>query len=360
MEGLVNSLFWNNKKVLITGHTGFKGGWLALWLKSKGADVVGYSLDPPSSPNLFSLAKVSDQILSIKGDICEYSNLFNVIQTYKPEIIFHMAAQSLVRRSYQNPLHTFYVNVMGTVNLFEAVRNTESVKAVVNVTSDKCYENKEWIWRYRENDALGGFDPYSCSKGCAEFVTSSYRNSFFGVDKNRNVGIASVRAGNVIGGGDWAEDRLIPDIVRSIISKKPILIRNPFAVRPWQHVLEALNGYIMIAEKIYFDENREFCESWNFGPSEENEICVKKLVQTIISLWEEDVQVFFNDQGNLHEANCLKLDSSKARIKMGWKPKLSFDDTLKWTIDWYKKYQNDRDDVYSVTMRQIERYENIG
>ena len=268
---VVNSAFWKDKRVLLTGHTGFKGSWLSLWLQSMGAQVTGYALAPPSNPSLFDVAEVGKGMTSIIGDIGDLERLRAVFAEHKPEIVIHMAAQALVRYSYVEPVETYSTNVMGTVNLLEAVRGTDSVRAVVNVTSDKCYENREWVWGYRENEAMGGFDPYSNSKGCAELVTAAYRNSYFhpGQYKEHGVAIASGRAGNVIGGGDWADDRLIPDIMRAITQGKPVNIRNPHAIRPWQHVLEPLSGYLLLAQKL-FEDGPAYAEGWNFGPNDED------------------------------------------------------------------------------------------
>ena len=267
----MNPAFWKGKRILLTGHTGFKGSWLSLWLQSMGAPVVGYALAPPTNPSLFEVAEVGRGMTSVIGDIRDLEHLCAVFAEHKPEIVIHMAAQPLVRYSYIEPVETYSTNVMGTVNLLEAVRGTDSVKAVVNVTSDKCYENREWVWNYRENEAMGGYDPYSNSKGCAELVTAAYRNSYFHSEKYKEHGVAlaSGRAGNVIGGGDWAGDRLIPDIMRAITQNLAVNIRNPHAIRPWQHVLEPLSGYLMLAQKLY-EEGAAYAEGWNFGPSDED------------------------------------------------------------------------------------------
>jgi len=282
---VINPVFWKSKKVLITGHTGFKGSWLALWLQNLGANVTGYSLQPPTNPNLFEIAHVADKMNSIIGDVRDLKHLISCFAENRPEIIIHMAAQSLVRTSYDDPVETYSTNVMGTVNVLEAVRHTDSVKVIIIVTSDKCYENKEWLWGYRENEPMGGHDPYSNSKGCAELVTSAYRNSYFHVKSS--VAVASTRAGNVIGGGDWAQDRLIPDIVNAFMEKRPVMIRNPNAIRPWQHVLEPLHGYLMLAERLW-DKGHTFAEGWNFGPNEQDAKPVSYVVERLAQLWGKD------------------------------------------------------------------------
>ncbi|MHB8170369.1 MAG: CDP-glucose 4,6-dehydratase [Thermincolia bacterium] len=355
----VTTSFWTGKKVFITGHTGFKGSWLSLWLQQLGAFVTGFALWPLTKPNLFQLAKAGEGMISLTGDIRDRSVLYRAIEKYRPEIIFHLAAQALVRKSYQDPVGTFATNVMGTVNLLDAVRRIAGVKVVVVVTSDKCYENKEWLWGYRENDPLGGFDPYSCSKGCTELVTSAYRNSYFQsrLDGQLETAIASVRAGNVIGGGDWAGDRLIPDIIRSIFNHKPAVIRNPDAVRPWQHVLDPLKGYLLLAERLW-DQGTEFTGGWNFGPSDSDAVPVKVLARRIIELWGEGAQWVCSQGEQPHEANYLKLDCSKARLKLGWRPKLSLAEVVQWTVEWYQAFAA-RKDLQSVTLEQIRRFEQL-
>lgn len=356
MEGLViNNQFWKNKKVLLTGHTGFKGSWLSLWLQKLGADLVGFSKNIPTKPSLFELANVDEGMISITGDICDYNQIKNVMNKHKPEIIIHMAAQSLVHESYKNPLETFATNVMGTVNLFETIRKQNNVCVVVNVTSDKCYDNKGPMRVHKEDDSMGGFDPYSSSKGCAELVTSSFRDSFFNPEKyhEHKISLASVRAGNVIGGGDWAQDRLIPDIVRNVIQETRLKIRNPSSIRPWQYVLEPLHGYLLLAEKLWMDGPR-YSQAWNFGPDEQNKRPVSWIVNKFYELWGKQ---FIWDLDNSHppESNYLQLDSTKAKQNLGWHPKTNLDLALKWTVDWYKQYKNNND-MRRFTETQINNF----
>ncbi|MCX5813470.1 MAG: CDP-glucose 4,6-dehydratase [Proteobacteria bacterium] len=330
--------FWKNKRVLITGHSGFKGSWLALWLKELGADVIGFSLDPPSQPNHFQLIKLD--MPSIEGDIRDINAIHSALHNHKPEIVFHLAAQALVRYSYKNPTETFETNVMGTANLLETCRKTSSVRAIVNITSDKCYENREWVWGYRENDPVGGHDPYSASKGCAEIVTSSYRNSFFNLNdygKNHNILLASARAGNVIGGGDWADDRLIPDIMRAISKNEKVPIRNPKATRPWQHVLEPLSGYLLLGQKL-IEGRKEFAEAWNFGPFEEENITVGEIVKQVERVWPKIDYEINQTPDQPHEAGMLRLDCSKARAKLKWVPVWKGMDAIAKTTLWYKAF----------------------
>jgi len=343
MENMVNmnSLFggiYKDKKVLITGHTGFKGSWLSQWLKLCGAEVYGYSLNPPSVPNHFDLLK--PDVNSHTGDVRDLSALQNFFRKVKPDIVFHLAAQALVRPSYNDPVETFTTNITGTVNVLEACRKTDSIKAVINVTSDKCYENKDWLWGYRENDPMGGFDPYSASKGCSELVTASYRNSFFNLKqhgKSHNILLASARAGNVIGGGDWATDRLIPDMIKAAASKLPMIIRNPESTRPWQHVLEPLSGYLMLGWKL-LENKMEFADGWNFGPDLKSNLSVNEVVGISKNFWEEIKIEYSDDISNQHEANVLMLDCSKARKLLKWEPLWEIEKTLKKTVDWYKNY----------------------
>ncbi|WAH37694.1 CDP-glucose 4,6-dehydratase [Alicyclobacillus dauci] len=346
--------FWSGKRVLITGHTGFKGSWLSLWLRHLGATVTGYSLDPPTETNLFSLAKVAERVTSIKGDIRDEQQLVALLKSFQPEIVFHMAAQSLVRKSYDDPIRTFDTNVMGTVHVLNALRVAECLKVVINVTSDKCYENKEWPWEYRENDPFGGYDPYSSSKACAEIVTAAFRRSFF---STKGVHLASVRAGNVIGGGDWAEDRLVPDIIRACIAQRQPTIRNPNSIRPWQHVLEPLEGYMILAEALW-NLGEPYAEGWNFGPNDENVLTVREMTHSILELWGTGAGLSYNKAKQPHEANMLRLDSSKARLRLGWRPKLNLITTLEWTVDAYKRHY-DGQDISAVVMEQIQAYENI-
>ena len=354
MESLgVNGSFWRGKKVLLTGHTGFKGSWLSLWLEQLGAGVTGYALQPPTDPNLFEVANVASGMRSIIGDIRDGEALAKVMRDAVPDIVIHMAAQSLVRRSYEDPVETYSTNVMGTVNLLESVRKTSSVRAVVNVTSDKCYDNKEWQRGCREDEAMGGFDPYSSSKGCAELVTSAYRNSFFNPANynEHHVALASARAGNVIGGGDWAEDRLVPDILRAISAGKPVSIRNPHAIRPWQHVLEPLSGYLLLAQKLY-DKGAAYAEAWNFGPDDEDDRPVQWIVERMIQHWGEDASWQLDQGSHPHEAKYLKLDCSKAKNRLGWAPRWSLDESLKNIVDWHRCRLQGQE-MRKVTLQQI-------
>ncbi len=355
----MNYRFWQGKKVLITGHTGFKGSWLSLWLKRMGTHVTGYSLPPPTTPSLFEIAHVEDGIKSIIDDVRDPEKLRSCIVENKPEIIIHMAAQTLVRYSYHHPVETYFTNVMGTVNLLEAVRQCGEVRVVIIVTSDKCYENKGWLWGYRENDPMGGRDPYSSSKGCAELVTSAYRNAFFSEKDfvRHGVAVASVRAGNVIGGGDWAKDRLIPDIMNAFMENRPVLIRYPHAVRPWQHVLEPLSGYLCLAEKLWEDGAR-FARAWNSGPHVEDTRPVSWIVDHLISLWGDGACRELDTSTTLPEDNYIKLDCSQARNLLGWSPKLDLPTTLLWIVEWYRSYQHKKD-MYAITADEISRFENM-
>jgi CDP-glucose 4,6-dehydratase len=342
--------------VLLTGHTGFKGSWLSLWLQSMGAQVVGYALAPPTKPSFFEVANVGKGMTSIVGDIRDLENLRKVFAEHKPEIVIHMAAQALVRYSYIEPVETYSTNVMGTVNLLEAVRSTPSVKAVVNVTSDKCYENREWAWGYRENEAMGGYDPYSNSKGCAELVTSAYRNSYFHPEKyeTHGVALASGRAGNVIGGGDWAGDRLIPDIMRAITEGKPVNIRNPHAIRPWQHVLEPLSGYLQLAQNLY-EEGPTCAEGWNFGPNDEDAKPVQWIVENLTKDWGEGASWVLDGGNHPHEAHYLKLDCSKAKARLNWHPRWRLETALGAIIEWHRAYRENKD-MRELSLMQIGHY----
>lgn len=353
----MNSLFWSGKKVFLTGHTGFKGSWLSLWLQKLGAEVTGYSLDPPTKPSLFEIANVADSMFSIKGNILDANNLHRTIKKVKPEIVIHMAAQSLVENSYLEPIETYSTNIMGTVHVLEAIRKTSSVKSVIIVTSDKCYENKEWDWAYRENEPLGGYDPYSSSKACAELISSAYRSSYFNKETyiKHGVSIATVRAGNVIGGGDWAINRLVPDIINSFVHGHDLQIRNPEAIRPWQHVLEPLRGYLNLAEQL-FTNGPDYAEAWNFGPNESDVKQVKWIAANMAEMWGQDAQIIKQKTNGFHEAKYLKLDNSKARASLNWKPILEIKDSLKLTIDWYKQLLQGIDAI-DITMRQIIEYE---
>jgi CDP-glucose 4,6-dehydratase len=358
MENMVMEAgFWNQKTVLITGHTGFKGSWLSLWLQRKGANVIGYSLPPPTKPNLFEIANVANNMKSIEGDIRDLGYFTSIVAKFKPEVIIHMAAQPIVRISYKDPIETYSTNVMGTVHVLEAVRLTNCVKVLLVITSDKCYENKEWLWGYREQDSLGGRDPYSSSKGCAELVVSAYRQSFFsGVqDQSRDVFVASTRAGNVIGGGDWAPDRLVPDIVRGLIENRPTKIRYPNATRPWQHVLVPLSGYLTLVEHLW-NFGKKFEGAWNFGPGEEDTKPVWWIADYLIDKWGQNAQWIKEQNQIVHEDTLLKLDCSKARTLLKWKPKLAIETAMDWIVKWYKSYVEGKD-MRNITFEQIGQYE---
>lgn len=348
---MITSSFWQGKNVLITGHTGFKGAWLALWLQSLNANVIGYALASHTAPDLFTLANVSSGMTSIIGDIGDFSSLHEVIKTYRPEIIIHLAAQSLVRYSYDQPVETYATNVMGTIHLLEAVRQTDSVKAVVNVTSDKCYENKGSEQAYHEHDTLGGYDPYSNSKACAELVTAAYRSSYFNAS---NVGIASVRAGNVVGGGDWAQDRLVPDLIRACINQSALDIRYPNAIRPWQYVLDPLCGYLMLAEKLY-TQPADYAQAWNFGPEMQDAKTVQWITDYVSQLWGYSMPVR-TVWSSPHETHHLTLDCSKAKTKLLWKPRCHVESALQETVKWYQAYHEQQVDMHDFSLMQIERY----
>lgn len=354
---LIDRNFWKNKKVLITGHTGFKGSWLCLWLVSMGAQVTGYALDPPTEPNLFTLCRIGEEINSIHGDIRDKERLSKAINENKPEIIFHMAAQPIVKESYKRPVETFEVNATGTANLLESVRYCEHTRAVVNVSTDKCYENKEWYWSYRENDPLGGYDPYSCSKACMELITASYRNSFFNPNDYciHKKAIATARAGNVIGGGDWASDRLIPDCVRAVLGNNRILLRNPDSIRPWQHVLEPLSGYILLAGNLY-NHGPRYAESWNFGPEDNDVKTVEWIADTFCRIWGDGASYECERKGHEpHEAKYLKLDCSKAKYELGWRPVWDLKHALEKVIEWVKVYRSNSG-IIDATLKQIDEY----
>ncbi|MDU3336063.1 CDP-glucose 4,6-dehydratase [Paraclostridium bifermentans] len=351
MEKCFNNIY-KDKVVLVTGHTGFKGSWLTIWLELLGAKVIGYSLEPNTNPSLFKVCELENDIVSILGDIRDEKNLHIVIEKYKPEIVFHMAAQPLVRDSYENPKETYEINVMGCISLFEAIRKTKSVKTIVNITTDKCYENKEWVYGYRENDPMGGYDPYSSSKACVELLTNSYRKSFF---EDKGVEISTVRAGNVIGGGDWAKDRLIPDIAKSIISNNDICIRNPNAIRPWQHVLEPLSGYLWLGA-LMIEGNNNYSDGWNFGPENVDILSVKEILDLTIGIWGRGSYALDLSK-NVHEANLLKLDISKAKSKLGWRPLYNSNQAIAETVEWYKTYYQDSNiNMKKFTINQIKKY----
>ncbi|MQA23195.1 CDP-glucose 4,6-dehydratase [Rugamonas sp. FT103W] len=356
----MNPSFWHGKRVFLTGHTGFKGSWLSLWLQQLGAHVTGYALEAPSKPSLFETAQVGAGMTSIIGDIRDGAALREAMTKAQPEIVIHMAAQALVRYSYANPVETYATNVMGLVNFFEAVRNTPGIKAVVNVTSDKCYENKEWAWGYRENEAFGGYDPYSNSKACAELVTAGYRSSFFNPEKyaEHGVGLGSGRAGNVIGGGDWAEDRLIPDMVRAIAAGKPVRIRSPHAIRPWQHVLEPLSGYLALAEHLYL-QGADFAEGFNFGPHDIDARPVEWIISRLCESWGDGAGWELDPQAGQqpHEAHYLKLDCSKARSRLHWQPRWHLGHTIDMIVAWHQAHARGAD-MRALTLAQIDTYQN--
>jgi CDP-glucose 4,6-dehydratase len=351
--------FWSGKRVFITGHTGFKGGWLALWLESLGAKVAGYSLSAPTEPSLCELAAVENSIASTRNDIRNAESLRESVQRFEPAIVLHLAAQALVRPSYEDPVGTYSSNVMGTVNVLESVRQCPAVRAVVIVTSDKCYENRERAEGYREDEAMGGYDPYSSSKGCAELVTAAYRNSFFNPSDyaRHKVGLASGRAGNVIGGGDWARDRLIPDMIRAMSAGDPVKIRNPNAVRPWQHVLEPLAGYLLLARRLY-EEGPKLSGGWNFGPLDGDTRKVRDIVERVTDQWGEGARWEADPGEHPHEARFLKLDCSRAHALLGWRPRLDTNTALAWTVDWYKAWRAGKD-VRALCLQQISTYSSL-
>ena len=355
MEDLgLSSSFWHGKRVLVTGHTGFKGGWLSIWLQHLGAEVAGYALPPTTDPSLFDVANVASGMHAIEGDVRDLDKIKHTFADFRPDIVIHMAAQALVRYSYKDPVDTYSTNVMGTVNVLEACRATDSVRAIVNVTSDKCYENREREEGYKEDEPMGGYDPYSNSKGCAELVTSAYRQSYFGGDSGTFLG--SARAGNVIGGGDWAEDRLIPDLIRAFAGGDAATIRNPGAVRPWQHVLEPLHGYLRLAERLSVDGDA-FAEGWNFGPEDSDAQPVAWVADKMCEYWGDNAawsDVSSPDQP--HEANLLRLNFDKARERLAWEPRLQLAQALRWTIEWYKCF-NEGGNVRALTEQQISDFE---
>jgi CDP-glucose 4,6-dehydratase len=350
--------FWLNKKVLITGHTGFKGSWLSIWLKSLGADLIGVSLDPPSSPSLYHKAEISDGMVSIRQDICDLSAIKEIFQKYKPEIVFHFAAQAIVKYSYTNPVETYSTNVMGTLNVLEGIRSVNTVRAAILATSDKCYQNSERQKGYTENDPMGGHDPYSSSKGAAELLIASYRKSFFPNSNfdQHNTAIASVRAGNVIGGGDWAQDRLIPDIIKSINKAQEVKIRNPNSIRPWQHVLEPLSGYMKLVE-LLFSEGPKYAEAWNFGPNDRDNKTVEYIVKKLSDLWGTGLTWSIQNNSNEHEANLLILNCNKAFKKLDWKPKWSIDEALLKIVEWSKKENLSALEYNKLCLSQINEYQ---
>ncbi|HXI13998.1 MAG TPA: CDP-glucose 4,6-dehydratase [Thermoanaerobaculia bacterium] len=361
LETLVlSSSFWSGKRVLLTGHTGFKGSWLAMWLTSRGASVTGFALPPPYEPSLFRTVDLASSIESIEGDVRDLDALKRVVRSSKPQIVFHLAAQALVRASYESPVETYATNVMGTVHLLESVRQCEDTRAVVIVTSDKCYENREWVWGYREEDPMGGHDPYSNSKGCSELVTAAYSKSFFnGSPAASSARVASARAGNVIGGGDWAKDRLIPDIIEAFSQQSPVVIRSPKAVRPWQHVLEPLSGYVLLAEKLW-EGGEDYTGGWNFGPSDADARPVDWIVERLRTIWGDGASWKLDGKQHPHEAHLLKLDISKARSLLRWRPRLELGTALEWTAVWYREFLRDSGSARQMTERQIADFERIG
>lgn len=350
--------FWKQRRVFLTGHTGFKGGWLATWLLKLGAQVMGYALKPQTGPSFFVLCGLGKRMESVIGDIREEEDLRHAIESFQPEIVFHLAAQSLVRRSYRNPVETFATNVMGTVHLLEAVRHMSSVLATVIITSDKCYENREWVWGYREEDPVGGHDPYSASKGCAELATAAYRRSFLTNNDSPRC-VATVRAGNVFGGGDWAEDRLVPDAIRAIQQGESLIVRSPGSLRPWQHVLEPLAGYLTLAERLY-KQGEKWAGAWNFGPRDEDAVTVGSLCDTLIKLWGKGTWEAVQKEDAPREARCLKLDCSKARQMLGWHTCLTLNEAIEMTLAWYRKALSRVPDsaLYQLTCDQIGSYED--
>lgn len=340
---------YKNKRVLVTGHTGFKGAWLALWLTQLGAKVIGYSLAPPTNPNLFESLRLQKKIKHIIGDIRDSDHLEKVFRQHRPEMVFHLAAQALVKESYENPRETFETNVIGTTNIFEAVRKSSTVKVVLNITSDKCYENKEWHYDYRENDPLGGRDPYSLSKACSELVTVAYRQSFLS-----RIGIASARAGNVIGGGDWGEDRLVPDCVKALASGKKIVLRNPHSTRPWQFIFEPLSGYLWLGA-LLMKEPVKYSEAWNFGPKDDDILSVKQVTKEVIKIWPKSSFKIKIDK--FYESSLLKLDINKARHFLGWRPVFGVNQAIRKTLDWYQRYYAKETNMLDFSLEQIKEYE---
>jgi len=351
-----NRSFWKGCRVFLTGHTGFKGSWLSIWLDALGADVTGYALDPPTQPSLFEQANVSDSVRTIRADVRDLPRLVSAVTECRPSVIIHMAAQSVVHRGYEDPIETYSTNLMGTVHILEALRQYGQPCAFVNITSDKCYENKEWVWGYRENDPLGGHDPYSNSKACSELATAAFRESYFSKDdfESHGVAIASARAGNVIGGGDWTRDQLVPDLMRAFIAGKPCLIRSPSAIRPWQFVLEPLRGYLMLAERLT-ENPRRFASAWNFGPEDTDAQPVSWIADKLARSW--GIGASWNQDTGIRprEAQCLKLDISRARADLGWHPVLPLSSALDWVTEWYRACQAG-DDLARLTRTQIERY----
>jgi CDP-glucose 4,6-dehydratase len=353
--GKVNPDFWKGKRVFITGHTGFKGSWLSLWLQQMGAEVKGFSLEPSTTPSLFEVAKVADHMQSEIGDIRDLTKLSQSIVSFNPDILLHLAAQPLVRYSYREPVETYSTNVMGTVNVLEASRQANNLKTIVIITTDKCYENREWEWGYRENEPMGGYDPYSNSKGCAELVVSAYRRSFF--NSNDTAAVASARAGNVVGGGDWAEDRLIPDILRAFEKQQPVIIRNPLSIRPWQHVLEPLSGYLVLAQHLW-QEGQTFAEGWNFGPKDDDCRPVQWILDRMVHFWGEGAHYEIDKSQQPHEANFLKLDCSKAATRLKWHPQWRLEYTLEKIITWHSAWLQEKN-MKNCCLEEIKDYMQV-
>ena len=351
--GSIDPVFWQGKRVFITGHTGFKGSWLSLWLQQLGAHVKGYSLPAPTNPSVFDLCDVQSGMESEIDDIRDLEQIKKSMVSFAPEILIHMAAQPLVRHSYVDPIETYQTNVLGTVNVLEAARAVDDLRVIINITTDKCYQNNEWEWGYRENDQMGGDDPYSSSKGCAELVSAAYKKSFFDT-ADRPKRIATVRAGNVIGGGDWAVDRLIPDILNAFEKSEPVRLRNPHAIRPWQHVLEPLSGYLMLAVKLW-DAEKNYLSAWNFGPHPDSMVRVGLIAESMASQWGSGAKIKIDDGYHPHEASILKLDISRALSHLGWAPKLSLQRALGLIIEWHKAYLDDRD-MREITLQQIKAF----
>lgn len=350
---------YKGKRVLVTGHTGFKGSWLSIWLRELGAEVIGYSLEPYTEKDNFVLSHLSEKMVDIRGDIRDRKHLKEVFDKYKPEIVFHLAAQPLVRLSYDIPVETYETNLMGTINILEEIRNCENTKIGIMITTDKCYENKEQIWGYRENEAFGGYDPYSSSKGACEIAIQSWRNSFFNPKDYEKHGksIASVRAGNVIGGGDWAKDRIVPDCIRALEEDRDIKIRSPKSIRPWEHVLEPLSGYLILGQKMMEDPIK-YCEGWNFGPNLDAIVNVWEVAEKIVKDYRKGNLKDISDPNALHEAKLLLLDITKSRFELGWKPTLTIDKSIELTAEWYKRYKNE--DVYQLCIKQINEFSKLG
>lgn len=363
MEDVVTGMTqntWAGRRVFLTGHTGFKGGWLALWLSQMGATVRGYALDPATKPSLLETATIADHIEDLRGDIRDAARLDEAIISFKPDVVFHLAAQALVRASYADPIGTYETNVIGTARVLDAVRRTPSVRAVVSVTTDKVYDNKEWHWGYRETDPLGGYDPYSSSKACTELVSAAYRQSYFPLDtwSEHHVALATARAGNVIGGGDWSQDRLIPDLIQGFLKNEPVLIRRPQAIRPWQHVLEPLAGYIRLAEHLLQDDAPRYASAYNFGPSDDDAKPVAWIADHLANAWGNKASWSLDTEEGVHEAGYLKLDSSRAHAELDWHPRLHLPQALDWTLDWFRAHVAG-EDMQQFTLQQIAAYEAL-